>query len=223
MQRLRSPDVLLIILAVTTGATDATAFEQLGNAFASVITGNLVLLGVGAAHGDGRPALLAGCALAGYAAGVFCSAPRHRDETGPRPPWPPAATRVLIGDLALLCILSVGWETSDGHPGRVLQTLLLTLAAAAMGVQSTAIRRLGVISTTYLTSTFIGVFEALAQRRFSHDHRRSVAILIAALAGAAGATGLIVSARRLVPALVLGPLLLVIVASRHLTRAARPV
>jgi uncharacterized membrane protein YoaK (UPF0700 family) len=216
VQRLRSPDVLLIILAVTTGATDATAFERLGNAFASVITGNLVLLGVGAASGNGRPALLAGCAIAGYAAGAFGGAPRDPDHAEAETVWPAAATRVLGGDLVLLVIVSVFWETSDGHPGRALQLVLLTLAAAAMGVQSTAIRRLGPISTTYLTGTFISIFEALAQRRFSHAHRRSVAILVAALAGAALATGLILSARALVPVIVLGPLLTVILASRRL-------
>ena len=34
----------LILLAMATGATDATAFERLGHTFASVITGNLVLI-----------------------------------------------------------------------------------------------------------------------------------------------------------------------------------
>ncbi len=215
VQRLRSPDVLLIILAVTTGATDATAFERLGNAFASVVTGNFVLLGVGAARGDGRAALLAGCAIAGYAAGVFVGAPRDRDQPEPRAVWPAAATRTLIGDLMLLVIVSLLWEISGGHPGRGLQVVLLSLAAAAMGVQSTAIRRIGPISTTYLTSTFIGVIEALARRRFSSEHRRGIAILGAAVAGAAAATGLIVSACRLVPLLILGPLLIVILASRR--------
>jgi uncharacterized membrane protein YoaK (UPF0700 family) len=215
VQRLRSPDVLLIILAVTTGATDATAFERLGNAFASVVTGNFVLLGVGAARGDGRAALVAGCAIAGYAVGVFIAAPRDPDPSGPRPAWPVAATRALSIDLALLLVVSVWWEISDCQPGRGSQVALLALAAAAMGVQSTAIRRLGPVSTTYLTSTFIGVVEALARRQLKAEHHRSIAIVLAAIAGAAAATGLVLSAQRLVPLLIVGPLLLVIlVASR---------
>lgn len=213
---LRSRDGLVILLALTTGATDATAFERLGNAFASVITGNLVLLGVGAAKGDGRLALFSGAALAGYAVGVFASAPRHQEETRQRDSWPRASTVALIADLALLVAVSVGWELSGGRPGKTAQLLMLATAAGAMGIQSTAVRRLGPMSTTYLTSTFIGVFEALAARRWSADESRSVAILAVALAGAAGATALILTAPRLLPALVLAPLVIVILASRAL-------
>jgi hypothetical protein len=77
--------------------------------------------------------------------------------------------------------------------------------------------RLGRISTTYLTSTFIGVFESIAARRWSADETRSVAILLVAFAGAAAATGLIVEAPRLLPILLLGPLVLVLGAARQLT------
>jgi hypothetical protein len=90
-----------------------------------------------------------------------------------------------------------------------------------MGVQSAAIRRLGPLSTTYLTSTFIGVFEALAARTWSRDRSRSVAILLVALAGAAAGTALILYARRLLPLLQLAPLLIVIAASRRLSNGAR--
>jgi len=38
------------------------------------------------------------------------------------------------------------------------------LAAAAMGLQSTAMRRLGQVSTTYLTSTLTGILSGLALR-----------------------------------------------------------
>ncbi len=222
VRRLPLQDVLLIGLAFVTGVTDATAFERLGNAFASVITGNLVLLGVGAARGDGRLALLAGCALAGYAIGVFLAAPRereHRELEKTPGVWPPGATRALIADFALLCVVAVLWEIGHGRPGHVLQAVLLSLAAVAMGIQSTAIRRLGQISTTYLTSTFISVFEVLARRAWSHAHTRSVTILCAALGGAAAATGVIVSVPRLVPVLGLVPLAGVIVASRRLRGA----
>jgi hypothetical protein len=48
---------------------------------------------------------------------------------------------------------------------------LLLLAAAAMGLQSTAVRRLGQMSTTYLTSTLTGVITAVALRRWPGDGR----------------------------------------------------
>jgi len=214
---LRSRDALLVLLAVTTGATDATAFERLGHTFASVITGNLVLLGVGAAHGDGRLALLAGTALAGYALGVVIAAPR-RGSADEDSDWPHGTTNALTADLACLVVFAVGWEVTDGRPGRTTQALLLALAAVAMGMQSTAVRRLGQVSTTYLTSTYTGLLEALVARRWTDEYARSIGILAMAFAGAAAATGLIVDARALLPALQLVPLATVIVLGRRLAR-----
>lgn len=214
----RSRDLLLIILGATTGATDATAFERLGHVFASVITGNLVLLGVSAAQSDGRLALFSGCALAGYALGVLLAAPASapRERSGEERIWPPSVTVTLSFDLALLVLFTVGWELDGNRPGRVMQVLLLALVAAAMGVQSTAVRRLGEMSTTYLTSTLTGLIEALRRRRWTEQHARSVGILVTALAGAAGTTALILHAQRWVPVLQLAPLVVVIVASRRL-------
>lgn len=213
---LRPRDALLVLLAVTTGATDATAFERLGHTFASVITGNLVLLGVGAARRDGRLALLSGVALAGYALGVMIAAPRRRTP-GENSDWPAGTTIALTGDLVGLAVFGVGWEIANGRPGRTAQALLLALAAVAMGIQSTAVRRLGQLSTTYLTSTYTGLFEALVARRWSDEYARSLGILLMAFAGAAAATGLILEARALVPALQIVPLATVIALGRRLS------
>jgi uncharacterized membrane protein YoaK (UPF0700 family) len=212
---MRTRDVLLILLALTTGATDATAFERLGHVFASVITGNLILLGVSAAHGDGRLALFAGCALVGYALGVIAAAPRHARQHAAGG-WPPSATAALRFELALLAILALGWELSGGRPGETAQVLLVALASAAMGVQSTAVRRIGQISTTYLTSTLTGLFEDLVIRRRSESQPRSIGILAMALVGAAAATGLIIKAHVLLPLLQLVPLTTVVLVSRGL-------
>lgn len=210
----RTRDVLLVILAVTTGVTDAVMFERLGHVFASVITGNLIVLGVSSVSRNGTLALLAGCALAGYALGVFCAAPRReRPDAGL---WPPAATVALFLDLGLLLAFAVLWEIVGGHPGRGTQIALIATAAGAMGVQSTAVRRLGQVSTTYLTSTLTGVVESLAARRWSPGESRSVAILAAALAGAVAATALLLYAGRWLPALQLLPLAVVLLGSRRL-------
>jgi len=215
----RARDIRLIVLAVVTGATDATAFERLGHTFASVITGNLVLLGVGSARGDGRLALFSGVALAAYALGVVAAAPR-REPSKPQPQWPAGTTIALSADLACLVVFAVGWELAGGRPGETAGALLLAVAAAAMGAQSTAVRRLGPLSTTYLTSTFTGLLEALVSRRWSDAHWRSLGILAMAFAGAAAATGLIVLAWPLLPLLQLGPLAVVIVASWRLGEPA---
>lgn len=210
----RSRDLLLVLLAVTTGATDASAFERLGNVFASVITGNLVLVGVSLARADGKLLLFSGCALAGYSAGVILGAPRH-PEAATDSTWPAAATRRLALVLSLLLVFAVGWELAGSHPGRSVQVLLVVCAGAAMGAQSVAVRRLGQFSTTYLTSTLTGLLEAVVGRRLSAEHLRSLGILAAALLGAAAATLVIAHARSLLPALQLVPVVTVIAVSRR--------
>jgi uncharacterized membrane protein YoaK (UPF0700 family) len=218
----RSRDVLVVLLAVTAGATDATAFDRLGHVFASVITGNLVLLGISAVHADGRLALFAGCALAGYAVGVLLAAPRRGELREPAAIWPLGATVALAADLALLVAFAVFWEIDGRRPARAAEIALLVLCASAMGAQSTAVRRLGEMSTTYLTSTLTGLLEALIARRWVPSHGRSIGILVAAAAGAAAGVALILHARAWLPALQLVPLGIVLVGSVPLVRAGRP-
>lgn len=215
---LRSRDRLLLLLALATGATDAAAFERLGHVFASVITGNLVLLGVSAVDGEHRLTLLAGCALAGYAAGVLAGAPRHK-QAPPEGGWPRGATLALSGELFVLVLFALGWELAGRHPDEGWQAVLVVVAGGAMGIQSTAVRRLGQVSTTYLTSTLTGLLEELRAWRRSEGQLRSLAILASALGGAAAGTALVLYARGLLPLLQLVPVLGVILASRRLSAA----
>ena len=210
---IRLRDALLVILTVTTGATDATAFERVGHVFASVITGNLILLGASAVSTNGSLALSCACALGGYALGAFITAPR-RDRDGAV--WPVGTTRALGLDLALLAAFGLGWEIVGGRPSRSIQIVLLALAAGAMGAQSSAVRRLGQMSTTYLTSTLTGLVESIARRRWSDGDSRGVAILGAATCGAAAGTALLLYAPAWLPALQLLPVVIVVIASRRL-------
>jgi uncharacterized membrane protein YoaK (UPF0700 family) len=111
-QRIR--DALLVVLAIATGATDATAFERLGHAFASVITGNLILLGISAVSRGGSSAQYAGCALAGYVLGVFLAAARgdHSDRV-----WPLGATVALGLDWRCSWPSRSGGRSSAGTRG----------------------------------------------------------------------------------------------------------
>ena len=67
----------------------------------------------------------------------------------------------LAAELVVLAGFSAGWLASDGHPAGSAHLTLLAVAAA-MGMQSTAVRHLGQMSSTYLTSTLTGILEALA-------------------------------------------------------------
>jgi uncharacterized membrane protein YoaK (UPF0700 family) len=215
---MRSRDTLLILLAVATGATDAAAFERLGHVFASVITGNLVVLGVGVVSGDNHLTLFASCALAAYCVGVLIAAPREK-RSPPVHGWPGGATAALSFEFVVLSAFAVGWELAGQHPTEAWQAVLVVLAGSAMGAQSTAVRRLGQVSTTYLTSTLTGLLEDLRARRRSEGQGRSLGILAMAFVGAGVATALILHARAALPALQLVPLAIVIVASQGLRTA----
>lgn len=202
---------------MTAGATDGTAFLRLGHVFASVITGNLVVLSLGAVRGQGHLALLSGCALGGYAFGVLVAAPR-RSEQDKKAPWPPGTTVALVAELALLIAFAVVWEI-DGHaPGQGAQIAMLVLCAGGMGVQSTAVRRLGQVSTTYMTSTLTGLLEAVALRRWDRGQSLSLGILLALACGAAAAAALITHARAWLPVIQLAPLTTVVLAGGRVKR-----
>jgi uncharacterized membrane protein YoaK (UPF0700 family) len=214
---------LLFLLAVTTGATDATAFERLGHVFVSVTTANLVLVGVGGARLDGRLALSAGCALAGYVLGVLLAAPRRVQDSSNRPFWPPGTNLSLGTELLLLVAFAVAWKIDGRAPARAAQMAMLALCATAMGVQSSALRRMGQISTTYLTSTLTGVVESIKARRWTPTQARSLRIMLSALGGAAAATVVIGRAHAWLPLLQLLPLTIVELASLRLIRVAESV
>jgi uncharacterized membrane protein YoaK (UPF0700 family) len=195
----------VIALTLTTGAVDATAFLALGKVFSSVITGNLVLLGVAAGNHDAGEAVRAAAALAGYCAGVLIGAPiAARGHPGSQT-WPVAVTLTLLAELCLLAAFTAGWELSPAGHGTGLQMALLVLLSAATGLQSAAVRRLGQMSSTYLTSTLTGVVAGLATRTKPDGLSRSVGALIAIVAGAVAGALLIRTAPAWLPAVVLAP------------------
>jgi uncharacterized membrane protein YoaK (UPF0700 family) len=180
----RHRDVLVVILTLCTGALDAVCFLRLGRVFSSVITGNLALLGIAVGEKNGGLAANGGLAIAGYAAGVVlgttCAGTAERGQ----PAWPRRVTVTQAVELGILVVFSAGWLISGSHRGTATRMVLLVLAATAMGVQTAAVRRLGQMSTTYLTSTLTGLFAAVATRRLPEDWQRSVGVIVALVVGA---------------------------------------
>jgi uncharacterized membrane protein YoaK (UPF0700 family) len=213
----RVRDTLAVILTLTTGAVDAVTFVRLGNVFSSVITGNLTLLGVAAGERHGGLAVNGGLALGGYAYGVMVGRTFAGTPTKGQPVWPPQVTRTLAVELVLLAGFSVGWLLAAGHPAGGGRLALLAVSAVAMGMQSTATRRLGPMSTTYLTSTLTGVLEGLAVRRLPEEWQRSTSILAAMVAGAVLGTLAAVESPSWVPAAILVPIAAVLACSRFAT------
>ena len=206
-------DGLLVLLTVTTGAVDAACFLHLGNVFASVITGNLVLLGVAAATQSGSLAIHGGTALAGYSAGVLIGAPIATRRARGGETWPLSVTVTLAAEFCVLAGFSAGWELTGGSPGSAARLLLIAALAIAMGIQSAAVRELGGMSTTYLTGTLTAVITDLATRDRKPGLARSAGVLVAIVSGAV-AGGLVAGhAPAWLPAVILAPLAVVVIAS----------
>jgi uncharacterized membrane protein YoaK (UPF0700 family) len=218
----RHRDALVVVLALTTGALDAVSYLRLGKVFSSVITGNLALLGVATGKHDAVLALNAGLALAGYACGVLVGGAFAGTPERGQPTWPSRVTFTLTAELSVLAAFSGEWLVTGGHAAGASRPALLLLGAAAMGMQSTAVRRLGPMSTTYLTSTLTGILTALAVRRWPAEWQRSSGVLLAAVMGATLGGLAALWSPHWVPAAILIPIATVLAASTRLARSRLP-
>jgi len=210
---------LVVLLTFTSGSVDAIGFVALGGAFTSVMTGNLVLTGIGAARGDWPLLGRAAAAIVAYILGCAVGARVAGPATTVNAYWPPTVTRTLSVEFALLLVFAGGWWLRSGHPNGAAALPLLTVNAAALGVQSAAIQRFGVpsLSTTYLTGTLTTLVVRLANRQPHADLRLYGQLLVALIGGAAAGTVLALNAPWWTPALPLLCLLTVVVAGRRLT------
>lgn len=212
---------LTVLLTVCTGAMDAIGFLRLGDVFTSVMTGNLVLLGLAAGRADATLLAHVGVAAAGYVGGAFCGGLLVNRARGAGL-WPSIVTVVFAVELALLAGFTAIWFAVGGEPAAGLVYGMLAIAAAAMGLQSAAVRRIGLpgLSTTYMTGTLTGLIADLAQR--SPGGGASVwaaARLLALIVGAAVSALLLSTAASVAPVLPAGLLVVVIVAALVLRRA----
>jgi uncharacterized membrane protein YoaK (UPF0700 family) len=243
-----------IVLTIGTGGTDVTSFTRLGGVFTSVMTANMVLLGLAVATTSGLLAAHTALSLAGYVLGVTIGgrvvAPRPPpggdEETrgddgpgggvGPRggagpgdrvaaraQAWPASVTVAFGLELVLLAGLTAGWELTGGHPAGAGQYVLLAVAAAAMGLQSAAVRALGAgsFSTTYVTGQLTEIVMGLVtpgKPAWPGWHR--VGPLPALLTGALLGWVLIANAPGALPVITFVPLCLVVASAlRPLRRA----
>jgi uncharacterized membrane protein YoaK (UPF0700 family) len=202
--------LIAIALTFTSGAMDVTSFTRLGGVFTSVMTGNIVLFGLAVARGSLTLASHTAVSVAGYIAGVaggtliayrlrLADGEKPSDQAGALPPhviWP------LLTELALLAGFSAGWEISGASPAGWAQFCLLAVAAAAMGVQSSTVRDMGLaeVSTTYLTGTLTGLVSSLVRPDAGTPHGvRRFGVLIGLTAGAILSGLLLATAASAVP------------------------
>ncbi|WP_329407562.1 DUF1275 domain-containing protein [Nocardia vinacea] len=176
---------VLVLLSAGAGATDALVFTELGKVFASILTGNLVLLG--AAVGlSGIELMPPFTVLAAYLVGVAVAARWCRAM----PPGMRRTARIrhcLAGEATLVVVVAVIALVADTIGA--VRIVLLAVAALAMGVQSAAVLVIDRGSpTTYMTSTFTGLVSDLAAERRADP--LAVARIAAVVLGAAAAVAL---------------------------------
>jgi uncharacterized membrane protein YoaK (UPF0700 family) len=206
-------DALVVILTLVTGSLDAVGFLRLGGVFTSVMTANMVLLGISAARHDAALALHNGTAFGAYVLGVLVGSRVATGTGGEQGVWPRRITVALTVELAVLVVSTTWWEVAGGHPSSTSTYPLLALNALALGVQSAAVlgfREPG-LSTTYLTGTLTQLLASISERK--RFPRRSLAILVALVSGGALGAVLAIDAPRWAPVAPLGALVLVIVGS----------
>jgi len=210
---------IAVLLTFVSGAVDVASFTRLGNVFASVMTGNIVLFGLSLARGSVSLAGHTAMAFAGYVIGVAIGtrvAWFHTERSGPDSGsgWPPHVTLVLLIELTLLSGFAAGWELTGSRPGGAAQLAILAAAASAMGLQSAAVQHMGIseVSTTYLTGTLTGLVGAIASPgKKSRPGLRRPGVLFGLIAGALLAGLLVAHAPAVVPALPLAALVTAIV------------
>ncbi|CAM5330930.1 hypothetical protein SFIMM107S_04792 [Streptomyces griseus] len=164
----------LLLLSAASGAADAFVFLCVGQVFAGVMTGNLVLLGASAAGaGERGVALKVAVALGAYFCGAAAGA-LMAGRLGLRVPVLLGAEVVLLGAAAVLW----GLELVSSYGDRLG---LLALVAVAMGVQG----RVRVTPTNYFTGTLTSLAGRVALRELRGGDGWVLGRLAAVVAGAA--------------------------------------
>lgn len=206
----RWPIVVAALLTFGAGALDVVALTHLGGVFASVMTGNLALMGLGIARADAGSVMHSVVAVVFYVVGVAVGTRVAGAREPIAPAWPRSVTVTLGVELVVLCAMAIGWATSHGAPVGDLQLGLLAAAAASMGLQSAAMGSLGVtLATTYLTGTLTGLIADRTRSDRRQGDPAGLASLMAAVGGAACAGLVLAIAPTATPLLCVVPLAVV--------------
>jgi uncharacterized membrane protein YoaK (UPF0700 family) len=184
--RERRRDALVITLTLVTGSVDAIGLIRLGGVFTSVMTGNMVFLGIAASERSGSIALHTGVAFLMYIVGSFVGAriAGHAPDNETHL-WPLSVVKALSVELVVIAVFAVWWEIVHAAPSTDVAYSLLGLNAMALGIQSSAVLRFGVsgLSTTYLTGTLTQFIAGFTKKK-SPVQVRSSFILLALIVGA---------------------------------------
>ena len=162
-------------LAITSGSTDVIAFLTLGKVFASAMTGNVALLGIGFSRLDMVAASQPLTALFGFICGAaLASALFDPNQKG-------TSTAAILRHLLMLealCLVAFAalWQ-AFGPPGDgVLHYSLIILCSVAMGVQGIAAKRIKApgLNTIVFTSTVVTIVLSVTEILLGRNRDRTI-------------------------------------------------
>lgn len=186
------PLTLAITLALAAGFVDAHIYLFVTPVFVANMSGNLIHFGI--FFGQGRWSQAGGglAAIGAFVGGVAAATVHHdREVLRGRDVQPGFLLMVEAGLVLLLPLLVAGLGVHfTAHPIPADYPVIL-LASFAMGLQASALRRVGsiAVATTYGTGAIVRIGEkvVLAARRAdritSHRRRNTIAVLLAVLLG----------------------------------------
>jgi uncharacterized membrane protein YoaK (UPF0700 family) len=187
-------DAVLLALTFCAGSVDAVCYLGMGQVFAGMMTGNLLILSFAIGVLETARIVQALVAMLGFAVGILVGG-RILGSAPDDQPWPSRATVALILELVITGAFAVGWIAFEGHPAGRSQQALLALIAAGMGVQTAISRHLGrskspptfVTGTPFVTGTLAGLVSQLASRRASRWLPYAATLLMLIAGGGGGA------------------------------------
>ncbi|MGQ8875103.1 YoaK family protein [Paenibacillus sp. TSA_86.1] len=164
----------MLLLCMSAGMVDVIGYLGLGHVLTANMTGNIVLLGIAIARAQEFVVLRALIALIGFIAGNAIAA-HMIGQVKTKNGWSPRVTAVFTVESILLLLFAILMVSPFSEQ---LSYLLIVLLAVAMGMQTTAARRIGIagISTTVLTNNLAAVIEDAVSilHRLRHANIRSL-------------------------------------------------
>ncbi|MFE9255808.1 YoaK family protein [Streptomyces sp. NPDC006879] len=134
---------VMAVLTVVAGAVDAITFLTMGQVFAALVTGNVLLLSFALAGDNHISVGRSAVALIAFAAGVILAAHSAHRLAERHPFWLPAALTVealLLGGAGTVALVRYGTGSLAHDP----DLLVIMAVALAMGTRAAVVLRAGV-------------------------------------------------------------------------------
>ena len=189
------PLVLAISLAAVAGFVDAHLFLYVSNVFVANMSGNMIRVGIFTGDGSWAAAVASLAALGAFVAGVIVAIDHHHRRVRSGRRVHPDDLLVAEGVLVLsLPIVLLAFDVQFSAVPDPLHYVVISLAAFAMGIQASSLRRVGeiAVATTYGTGTVVRIGEKAvlglhrAERPSDGPRSATLVVLIAVLLGYIG-------------------------------------